>query len=285
MSDPPYTVRRFLDAVRTVDDRALSPRVLDHIAQRLSDIDEPRVIEIGAGIGAMPIRLVTRGILPDGTRYTGIEKDPELAAVARDQLTGHHATPRTDGIDLHGNDRTISVTIEAGDGYEAIERSTWDLIIVNAVPPDRDTTALVEDLTAQTTPTGACYVPVAYDGVTEFVPEHPHDEAVVAAYHATLTDDGGWPHLGRTLIDAVQATTARLIAVAGADRIIQPTNEGYPNNEGDVLHHTINAIEAITPEADIPPDRLDTWVTHRRNHVDQGELTYIAHGLDVLFGP
>jgi 16S rRNA (adenine1518-N6/adenine1519-N6)-dimethyltransferase len=61
-------------------------RVLARIAEATGVGPEDRVVEIGAGLGAL-----TRALAARGARVTAIERDPELVAVLRAELAGDEA--------------------------------------------------------------------------------------------------------------------------------------------------------------------------------------------------
>ncbi|MFT4910231.1 MAG: hypothetical protein ACI9TI_001401, partial [Natronomonas sp.] len=73
--------RRYLRAKRTVDDRALDRRLVgilrDRLAERADAGEGPiRVLEVGAGIGTMPARLLEWDVLPPGEiRYVALDVD------------------------------------------------------------------------------------------------------------------------------------------------------------------------------------------------------------------
>lgn len=284
MPDPPYTVRRYLDAIRSVDDRALSPRLLERLDHTLTDTSEPWVLSIGAGLGAMVTRLLDRGILPDATRYTAIERDPELAAIARDRLRamGTEQSPNTVAVDRA--DKRVTVTVETGDGFAALDRRKWDGVITQAFNDIDNLTAEIQRVTAGLTPEGAWYIPVAFDGVTGFAPAAPLDDEIEESYHQHLDTAGGTSHLGRRLITAIAGTDHRLIAIDSADRVITPTTDGYPAAEADVLRHIVESIRESLAGTDLDDSRLNTWVTRRHTEIDRAELVYVTHGLALLVG-
>lgn len=273
----PFTVDRFLAAISTVDDRAVSPHVLRHIRDHLGTVTAPRVLEIGVGLGAMALRLTDREILPPDTRYIGIDEDPALARAARTYLIEAGATPQDETIELQRGNGTVTVSIQPGDGYDALDAHAWDLVVANAFPESPAIPVLLDRLTTNLTPTGVCYLPVRYDGVTTFVPESSSDTAVLEAYHATVTEC-----TGRTFLEASHTTDVRLVAADGADRIIHPTNGAYPADEAYALHHLIHGIDAAIPNTD-PPPGMTTWGQRRHRQIDRAALTYIAHGIDLLF--
>src|SRR5689334_20524211 len=79
-----YSLTRYLAAKKSVDDRALNWQVWQHLVAALprATPQQPlRVLEVGAGIGAMVERLVAGYALTHAT-YTAIDQAPALLAEA-----------------------------------------------------------------------------------------------------------------------------------------------------------------------------------------------------------
>ena len=80
-----YSFARYLAAKRTVDDRALNKDVLERLKRELPSATV-RIVELGAGLGAMASRLVDWGIVRRAT-YVLLEMDAALLGEARRSLT------------------------------------------------------------------------------------------------------------------------------------------------------------------------------------------------------
>ncbi|ADD07061.1 homolog to S-adenosylmethionine-dependent methyltransferase [Natrialba magadii ATCC 43099] len=78
-------MQAYLEAKRTVDDRALNRRVLDQFVAALTARNGPvSVVELGAGVGTMLVRLATWGCLPERVSYRLVDRDAESITRARD---------------------------------------------------------------------------------------------------------------------------------------------------------------------------------------------------------
>ncbi len=90
MSLPPeYSFPRYLAAKKSVDDRALNRHVWETLGGSLPPAlpEAPlRVLEIGAGVGAMLERLLEGGLLRYAS-YTALDAMPENIAAARPRLS------------------------------------------------------------------------------------------------------------------------------------------------------------------------------------------------------
>src|SRR3712207_5323418 len=86
-----HTYRRYLAAKKSVDDRALNRQVLAELC-RLMPAGEPRVLEIGAGLGTMVARLLEWQVISAG-EYTLLDVDRRLLLDSRAWL-GEWATAR-----------------------------------------------------------------------------------------------------------------------------------------------------------------------------------------------
>ena len=76
--------QRYLSSKKTVDDRALNKDVWHALQANMPP--QPRILEIGAGIGTMAERLVEKGVVHDGS-YTAVDNNPANIATAKERLT------------------------------------------------------------------------------------------------------------------------------------------------------------------------------------------------------
>ena len=99
-----YAYTRYLAAKKSVDDRALNRHVLAEL-RRLMPPGEPRVLEVGAGLGTMVARLLEWQVVTAG-EYTLLDVDGRLLHDARDWLAawavgrGVPCEPLADGLRL-----------------------------------------------------------------------------------------------------------------------------------------------------------------------------------------
>lgn len=300
----------YLAAKRTVDDRALSNRVLGRVGTTLKDQagDQLSCLELGAGRGDMPIRLLEGGVLPEkGTVvYEAIERQPELVATLPDRVArwaADHPTARVleEGADadvgtvtVEHADRRLVLTARRADAHEALDRAAdVDLIVAKAFLDLVDPGTIVPAMLARLAPGGLAYCPGTFEADTTFLPRlGPIDAAVVSAYHATMDEraGGGASRAATETIEAVIEAGGSLEAVAGADWVVRPVDGAYPAREAAFLRTIVDgvrrAIEAH-PTIDFDPPRaasmsLETWTERRQAQRRQGALVFLARHLDLL---
>lgn len=297
-----FSFRRYLTAKRTVDDRALHRPTLDRLTDGLhgdgpAAVDEGgddplRVLEVASGVGTGFQRLLTWDCLPAHVDYTLLDADPTNVAAARERLPDWAAdegyTVDTvadgDGLELSRGEELVTVSFVVADALDYADRLARrvDLLVgqafVDLVDLDSGLPALF-DLVADG---GLVYFPITFDGVTHIAPVHDRafERRVLDAYHATMddVDRPGGSTAGRELFTAVAAAGGEVVAAGGSDWVVHPP---YPGDEAYFLHYLVDTVAGAVAD-DVDTDRLGQWTTERHEAVAAGELTFLAHNLDVL---
>ncbi len=298
---------RYLEAKRTVDERALDGRVRRALLDALPE--RPRVFEAGCGTGATVPRLLEWGIEPD--RYVGVDRDAGVVAFARDvrpaelRRRGYDVAETTGAAGRAAETDPTAMGFRLGDATfefrvgDALQSATAhagtvDLLVAQAfadLVPLADLLAAVEHALA---PGGLAYLPITFDGGTVFQPDHPADDAVVAAYHDHIDATAGRDsRAGRHLAARLQDGTGTLLAMGASDWVVRPTEEvaeedptgegQYPADEAHFLATILNFVEAALEERDESIDGADGWLATRRRQLRDGELLYVAHQYDLLY--
>lgn len=282
---------RYLEAKRTVDERALNRRVRRALLDALPDA--PRVFEAGCGTGATVPRLLAWGVEP--ASYVGVDRDERVVSFARDvrpaelRRRGHDAVETGAGFRL--GDREFEFRV--GDAIESApdRAGTVDLLVAHAfldlVPPEAALSAFHRALA----PGGLAYLPVTFDGATVFQPDHPADDAVVEAYHDSIdAADGRDSRAGRHVAARLQERDGGLLAVGASDWVVRPATgpnqqqDGtYPADEAHFLATILEFVERALADGDVAPARRDDWLATRRRQLREGELLYVAHQFDLLY--
>jgi SAM-dependent methyltransferase len=286
---------RYLEAKRSVDDRALSRRVRDRLLEALPDV--PRVLEAGCGTGVTVPRLLDWGVTAGS--YRGVDRDEGVVSFAREVRPAEmrragHGVVETDGGFAAGD---FEVRFEVGDalvvfgdggdagnGRDAGDAGDADLFVASAFADLVPLDALVDAFETALRPGGLAYLPITFDGGTVFQPDHPADDAVGRAYHRAIDGvPGRDARAGRHLVDLLGRRSGDLLSVAASDWIVRPRGEEYPADEAYFLGCILGFVEEALWDADEPVPGLDGWLRARRDQLAAGELTYVAHQYDLLY--
>jgi predicted O-methyltransferase YrrM len=297
-----YSYSRYLSAKATVDERALNQRVWTQFVDRLAERSSPvRILEVGGGVGATVERVVeafehepTRAL-----RYTLVDVEAENVAAAQERLRGW---ARRRGYSVSGADTQtwsdgpmeVSVRFVHADLFDvasAEDDSSYDAIIAQAVLDLLNIPVALRALRPLHGAGGLWYLPIHFDGVTAFEPPvgPALDARIERLYHESMagTPDryGGAAgvHCGRRLLTHLPEADVPLLHAGASDWIVVPRDGAYPADEAYFLHHILHFVEAELsghPELDAQP--FADWLSTRRRQIDEGELVYVAHQLDVL---
>lgn len=300
MTEPEtYSFERYLEAKRSVDERALNRRVQDRLRAELDAVSDPvRVLEVGAGTGQMVERFV-EWAPPAIVEYTAVDVDASLAEVAlenvreRAERVGHECVRRDRTLRVESGGGTVQLRYVTADAFEYLRNAgrEWDVVVAQAVVDLTDVRAALQLFWSVLRGGGIAYCPVTFDGVTGFLPplETDVDEAIPKRYHRrmdTTEKMGGHTgdsQAGRHLLTAVPATGGELLAAGGSDWVVIPADGGYPADEAYFLHHIVETVRsALADDPVIDTGELETWSDRRHEQIDDGELVYLTHQLDVL---
>lgn len=294
---------RYLEAKRTVDERALNERVCRAVVDAVPA--EPRVFEAGCGTGTAVPRLLAWGVEP--ASYVGVDRDEGVVEFAREvrpaelRRAGRDAADTATGFRLGGSGFEFRV----GDAVAAAREreGTVDLVVAGGFADLVPLAGAVEAFERALAPGGLAYLPVTFDGVTVFQPDHPADDAVVAAYHDHVdATEGRDSRAGRHLAARLRERDGDLLAMGASDWVVRPavdgwsaetggsTEEGspagadhYPADEAHFLATILEFVEGALAGSDVEVERADDWLATRRRQLAAGELLYVAHQYDLLY--
>ncbi len=303
MTEPTeYSFIRFLEAKRTVDDRALNQQVWRCLLGELQVLPRERslqVMEVGAGIGTMLQRTLEWGFDRD-MDYIAVDSDPSLLARAAERLPAwarglgwQIEQPHECKLILSGPRQRVMLEFVSQDIFEIPERpgGFFDLIIAHAFLDLVELKTALPHLLSLTRPDGLFYFTLVFDGATILRPpvDPDFDSLIEARYHRTMDErvvrgrPSGHSRTGRMLLETLSAKKASILAAGGSDWVVNPP---YPADEAYFLHHILHFIEnALKDSPDLDLHRLEQWIRSRHLQVEEGRLIYIAHQLDVLGHP
>lgn len=274
---------RYLSSKRSVDDRALNPAVLRRLTETLQAApraSETRILEVGAGIGAMVERILELEHLERAT-YTAIDRRPENIEEAARRLSN---TPGRIHLELQTIDLFEFVENERG-------ARTWDLLVASSFLDLVEVATTLPRLLDLVRPGGLCYFTFNFDGAT--ILEPPIDPAVDAQveslYHRTMDErviDGrssGDSRCGRHLFGHLRAAGTEILAAGSSDWVVCAGAGGYPEDEAHFLRCIVGFIEqALAEHPELDAEIFREWIRKRRAQIETHELMYVAHQLDFL---
>ena len=273
-----YSFPRYLSAKKTVDDRALNAHVWQTLCRQLPE--QPRILEIGAGIGTMVERLVEQQFISSAS-YTAIDSQVENIHTAQQRLA-----------DLP---ETINLTLEAIDLFDFIQREQgkqqWDVLIAHAFLDLMDIPATLPQLFSLLKPGGLFYFSINFDGVTTLEPmiDPILDAKIEQLYHQTMDEritDGqpsGDSRSGRHLFGHLREAGAQILAAGSSDWVVFAGEGGYPADEKYFLQFIVETLHrALAKNPALDEVLFSDWIAERKAQIETGELVYIAHQLDFV---
>lgn len=298
-----YNFTRYLAAKKSVDDRALNPRVWEVLAGSLPSIshDKPiKVLEIGAGIGTMLERMLEWDLFRYA-EYTMLDAHLDNVHQARQRILGWahrkglQATDINGDISIAGQGSEIKMRLMGIDLYDFIvdqrTQGAWDLLVAHAFLDLMDvprTLPLLFDLCHEG---GLFYFTLNYDGLTILEPinDLEFDNQVLTLYNRTMDDRmvGGIPsgdsQTGRHLFAHLANAGGFVLQAGSSDWVVYPGPDGYLQDEAYFLHFIIHTIhQALSGHPELDAQRFEAWVSQRHLQIEVHELVYIAHQMDFL---
>lgn len=273
---------RYLEAKRTVDERSLSPRLVEQLLEAVPP--EPTIFEAGCGTGVTLSRLCDWGL--QTFTYHGVDTAEPVLEYAREQfpasLPEGVGAVRVDTVSPDRSDSTIRFQFEQADAVDAVTATSPDLVIAQQFMDLVEIEQTLDRFLGALSPGGLAYFPLTFDGVTVFQPAHAADERVIDFYHRSMDDrPGAGSRSGRKLIDSLRDRPGTLLGVASSDAIIRPENGSYPNREAYVIDRILDFFEGELSSESL--SGADDWLRTRRRQLADGELVYIAHRYDLLY--
>jgi len=298
---------RYLAAKKSVDDRALNAHVWRSLAARLATSQQGqssvRVLEVGAGIGAMIERLLEDGMLTRAS-YHAIDAEAENIIMASARLRAW-AVGQGYVVEEEEEDRfrlvnaalgrSVSIHLERCDALELAGRreltAGYDLLIAHAFLDLLDLPTALPRLLRLLRPGGLVYAAINFDGATIFEPAiNPKlDAQIERLYHQTMDQrliDGrasGDSRTGRHLFASLPVAGVQILAAGSSDWVVYANGGQYPQDEAYFLHFIVTTVHgALRGHPELDHVAFDEWITARHRQIEAGDLVYIAHQLDFL---
>jgi SAM-dependent methyltransferase len=301
-SDLSYT--RYLAAKKSVDDRALNHQVFEAMAQALKSRQEAgpvALLEVGCGIGTMVERLWDWGIFTNAC-YAAVDLSPANIDAAATRLSDFALRRGLQVVDFGENNfiwtcpqRILRLGLEALDIFDLADRkaghSAWDVILAHAFLDLVDLETALPRLFALLKPGGCFYFTLNFDGRTDFFPtlDGDLDARIEALYHGTMDNRrvGGQPsggsRAGSFLCNLLPEVGGRLLTAGASDWVVFPGPGGYSDDEAYFLQYIVDTVAgALHGHPLLDAEALQAWAARRQQHIEQGQLVYVAHQLDFF---
>ncbi len=289
-----YSFPRYLLSKQTVDDRALNRSVYEALLANLPG-GPLRIVEVGAGIGTMPLRLLRWSLLAQA-EYVAVEAQVENVRYALDWIPDRAARDglqaERDGenrLRLFDAGRQVRLEFAAADVFDFVDSrpAPADLLIAHAFLDLLPLPDSLGPLFSLLKPGGLAWLTVNFDGVTAFEPplDPVLDEVIERLYHRTMDErpGGGDSRAGRHLFSHLRATGAELLAAGPSDWVVHPAGGRYPADEAYFLEFILHFFEeSLDGRPELGAGVLDGWLAKRRGQLERAELVYVAHQLDFL---
>jgi hypothetical protein len=301
MTPTSYSYSRYLAAKASVDDRALHPRVWSTFLDHLTASGETlRVLEVGGGVGTTAQRifhaLARRSA--GSVDYTMVDKRASNVARARESIP---QWAHDNGFEVYGTESRIvlrhpavevSLRLVTGDGFsaEVHDHESYDAIIAQAVLDVVPLARAFDAFQRYSHPGTLWYLPIHFNGVTAFEPvvDAELDRTIERLYHDSMwvndDVDRGGPYTGQRLLQTIRKEGGNLLDAGGSDWIVTPDSDrSYTDNEDYFLYHILHFLEEeLEDHADLNRTAFREWMRCRRQQIEDGELTYVAHNIDAL---
>lgn len=289
-----YSFQHYLLAKQSVDDRALNRHVYARFAGELPR-DGLRVIEVGAGIGSMLIRLL-RWDLFGRAEYVLVDELAENLAFAADWLPAQAEAlglkvdrPSPGSLRLWDHRRELQVELVCADVFDFIAQKPQPagLLVAHAFLDLLPMPSALKSLLTLLEPGGFGWLTVNFDGVTTFEPQVDPglDRLIEQLYHRSMDKrpTGGDSQSGRHLFGHLAAVGAGLLAAGASDWVVHPVGGKYPADEAYFLEFILHFFEeSLAGQPGLSGGALTRWLAERRAQIRRGELVYIAHQMDFL---
>lgn len=267
---------RYLQAKESVDNRSRSDNVRDLFLQSLPAA--PTILDIGCGTGVFARRLI-EWQQTSGT-YLGVDRSSAAIEYARDNWTGKHLSEHlNDSGETSSSADDLQVRFQAADIREELPIEYPDAIVAQQFMDLVSIDAVLDSLLDRLPPGGVAYFPLTFDGETIFLPTHETDEEVIGEYHQSMSDrTTQGPATGRALATALGNRDGSLIGFDASDAVVHPVDGAYKEDERYFLECLLSFVESSTTG-----DAAEKWISTRRQQLQAGKLSYVAHRYDLLY--
>ena len=290
---------RYLEAKRTVDDRAVNHYVWQRLIDKLNAIEDGsplHIMEIGAGTGSTLFKVLDNVLHPN-IIYRVVDLEDAHIDTLRYKLKcwaeykGGNVNEYADRVIVNIPGKTIDICVHVDDIVRYLQSGTdallYDAIIGQAVLDLFDIDSLLTLLANGLKDRGLYYFSINFDGVTTFLPEYNEgiDMLVESIYHASMKKGGrDGSRSGRQVLVDLMKHGAKIIQAGSSDWVVCPSPKGgYNADEEFFLLEILKFVKKeMLASQRIERRVAEEWYSHRKQQVNNSSLVFIAHQLDVL---
>lgn len=291
-----FSYQDYLAAKKEIDDAALNSNVLQRCYAELARKENPEILELGAGTGAMAERFLDAGVIFQ--TYILVDELKENTELSRkhlfDVLTRKDIpyTETNQSIIIRSYSGKSEYRFVTADCFEFLQQNParYDLLIACALIDLLPMRKAVASFLGALKPDGLFYFPINFDGETIFEPvsDTGREKRLMRAYHQTMDEriinglPSGDSKTGRKLFSLIPEMGGEIISGGSSDWVVFPKGDGYEGDTAVFLRFILDTVrEALDDEA-VDNTELNNWHSERLEQLERGELIYIAHQLDVL---
>ena len=292
-----HSFSHYLLAKQSVDDRALNRHVYERLAASLPG-EGLSIVEVGAGIGTMLVRLLRWGLLSQA-EYILVDELAENIAYAADWIPAwakenrlHVEKMPSNRLHLFSDTQNVYISLEQADVFDFIQRKPEpaDLLIAHAFLDLLPMPESLRGLFSLVKKNGLAWLTINFDGVTTFEPviDTELDQKIERLYHQSMDTrpTGGDSQAGRHLFGHLAGLGAQIQAAGSSDWVVHAQNGKYPADEAYFLNFILHFFESsLAGQTGLDSDVFADWLAKRKRQIEYGELVYIAHQMDFLVKP
>jgi len=287
----------YLAAKKAIDDAALNSNVFSLCLNALRCKENPEIIELGAGTGAMAERFLDAGvvfkkyILVDELEENTLRSYKHLLDVLAKKNLPHSEEGQS--IIIKSDSGQCEFLFATADCFEYLHDNAgrFDLLIACALIDLLPMRKAVESFLSALKPRGLFYFPINFDGETIFEPvTDPEREArLMGEYHRTMDERiikevvSGDSKTGRKLFSVIPELGGEILSAGASDWVVFPSGSGYRGDTAVFLRFILDTVRGALENIEaVSNPELISWYDERLEQLDRRELTYIAHQLDIL---
>ena len=264
-----------------VDHRSRNQDLLAALRTKFAVREAITVVDLGCGTGSN-LR-ATAPYLGRSQRWLLVDHDPDLLAVAREQLIAwaNAAEEQGDALRLEQDGRELVVTFRRADlaaDLEAVLADGVDLVTAAALFDLVSISWIGRFARAVAGRRATFYTALTYDGVEIWDPPHPADGDILAAFNDHQTNDKGFgPSAGPRATDALM----RHFRALGYDVRTGDSPSHLGIKEAPLIRDVVDCVvQAARDTGRVAEERIEDWRAAR-----SARATCIIGHTDLLATP